>query len=217
MNSLKFSIRELLGLCLIVALGLGLWLTRIDLTKIRQDIDREKYFSGYIEEESENRIFVRQRDSLRRSEWNFRVLVPEGANYQFVWTYELPDDTDVMYSPYIVECREGNQFDMTVYFEIRPALFLAKGTDSITFSMHGNSPDSGITLNSGSVDFMAGATGDYQNVSNYKNNFAATSGVDDLDVYDIGDSIRLFRIEGKQDGSDKLYWLELNLQPAEKP
>ena len=117
----NISLREIFLLVLVIALFLA-WRTAVPDERRIHDLEIE---TGHIQQDSKDVIYVRQLSTKRNSEWRFRVLVPEDANYQFVWSYQLADPktpTDVvqkmdsapLFLPDKVNCYEG-QYNLTVY------------------------------------------------------------------------------------------------------
>jgi len=200
----SISIRELFLLILIVALFLA-WLKA---NSTRHELAQLRYETGHFRAESDNVIYVRQRDSERASQWRFRVNVPKGVNYQYVWSYDLQNEKPV-FPTVNVDCL-AKQLDLVVFVEHRPNE--TNGLTTFRCVGHG-SADNAIYIDAKIAECFKGKFSSFVNYSKYPDHFAATTGYDDLDEYPLGETIQLLRFEGSHPETGKQLWIELNMVP----
>ena len=217
--SKSISIRELLLLILVIALILG-WR---NAASYRHRVSKLEIETGHIRQDSKDVIYVRQLSTKRNSEWRFRVLVPEDANYQFVWSYQLADPktpTDVvqkmdsapLFLPDKVNCYEG-QYNLTVYANNRSSD--TSGREWTSFHYRGHPINEDLFIDAKVADSMRSKSfAGFINRSGFENQFGRTYDYDSgLHKFKLGETIQLLRLEGKRPDTGIDVWIELNMVP----
>ena len=215
----NISLREIFLLVLVIALFLA-WRTAVPDERRIHDLEIE---TGHIQQDSKDVIYVRQLSTKRNSEWRFRVLVPEDANYQFVWSYQLADPktpTDVvqkmdsapLFLPDKVKCYEG-QYNLTAYANNRSSD--TSGREWTSFHYRGHPINDDLFIDAKVADSIRSKSfAGFINRSGFENQFGRTYDYDSgLHKFKLGETIQLLRLEGIRPDTGIDVWIELNMVP----
>ena len=195
----KISLRELFLLVAIVALFLAWRSAGPALHQLRE----LQIKTGRIRQESKDVISVLQRESEHGSNWRFEILIPDDANYQYIWTYDL-NGSKPLYPPRKVDCSDGYQHSLSVT--------TMRGTGNqkwAAFGYYGNLGDETIYLDGEiashlSLENQSALRHDFDASYNYKSR---------LHEFALGETIQLLRLEGTHPDTGNKLWVELNMVP----